>query len=53
MADLAASIHVRIIRLHTRVPVADPARVTDEMVAALKVADATTWVALHANHPAN
>jgi lysine 2,3-aminomutase len=30
--------------------VADPARISAEMVAALKVAGATTWVALHANH---
>src|SRR3954464_5504731 len=51
MADLAAIEHVRIIRLHTRIPVADPGRVDDEMVRALKVAGATTWVALHANHP--
>jgi lysine 2,3-aminomutase len=50
MADLAAVGHVRIIRLHTRVPVADPARISAEMVAALKVKGATTWVALHANH---
>jgi lysine 2,3-aminomutase len=50
MADLAVIDHVRIIRLHTRLPVADPARVSDEMVAALKVAGAATWVALHANH---
>jgi lysine 2,3-aminomutase len=50
MADLAAIDHVKIIRLHTRVPVADPARVSEEMVAALKVAGATIWVALHANH---
>jgi len=50
MTDLAAIDHVRIIRLHTRVPVADPSRVSAELVAALKVADATTWVALHANH---
>ena len=50
MADLAGIDHVKIIRLHTRVPVADPARVSDEMVAALKVTGATTWVALHANH---
>src|ERR1700736_6774377 len=50
MADLASIDHVRIIRLHTRVPVADPARVSDEMVAALRVKGATTWVALHANH---
>ena len=50
MADLAAIDHVRIIRIHTRVPVADPARISGEMIAALKVEDATTWVALHANH---
>lgn len=51
MSDLAAIDHVKIIRIHTRVPVADPSRVTDETVAALKVSGATTWVALHANHP--
>lgn len=51
MTDLAAIDHVKIIRIHTRVPVADPARVTDETVDALKVTGATTWVALHANHP--
>jgi len=50
MADLAAIDHVRIIRIHTRVPVADPARISAEMIAALKVKGATTWVALHANH---
>ena len=51
MADLGAIDHVRIIRIHTRVPIADPGRVSPEMVAALKVQDATTWVAIHANHP--
>ena len=50
MADLAGIDHVKIIRLHTRVPVADPARISEEMVAALKVEGATTWVAVHANH---
>jgi lysine 2,3-aminomutase len=50
MADLAAIDHVTIIRLHTRVPVADPARISRDMVAALKVEGATTWIALHANH---
>jgi lysine 2,3-aminomutase len=50
MADLAAIDHVRIIRIHTRVPVADPARITPETISALKVKGATTWVALHANH---
>ncbi|SFK03488.1 lysine-2,3-aminomutase-like protein [Bradyrhizobium sp. Gha] len=50
MADLAAIDHVKVIRLHTRVPIADPARISDEMAAALKIEGATTWVAVHANH---
>jgi lysine 2,3-aminomutase len=50
MAGLAAIDHVRIIRIHTRVPVAEPARISGEMIAALMVKGATTWVALHANH---
>ena len=50
MTDIAAIDHVKIIRLHTRVPVADPARVSDEMVSALRIEGAATWVALHANH---
>lgn len=51
MADLAGIDHVKVIRIHTRVPVADPGRVSGEMVAALKIEGATTWVAVHANHP--
>ncbi len=51
MADLDAIPHVKVVRLHTRIPVADPARVTDEMVAALRTQDSAVWVALHANHP--
>ncbi|WP_458761071.1 lysine-2,3-aminomutase-like protein [Afipia sp. TerB] len=51
VGDLAAIPHVKIIRIHTRVPVADPARITDEVVGALRAAEATTWVAIHANHP--
>jgi lysine 2,3-aminomutase len=50
MTDLAAIDHVKIIRIHTRIPVADPDRITGDMVASLKVTGATTWVALHANH---
>ena len=48
---LAAIPHVKIIRWHTRVPVVDPARITDDFVASLIVPGATTTVALHANHP--
>jgi lysine 2,3-aminomutase len=51
MRDLASIAHVKIIRIHTRIPVADATRVTDALVDALKVKGATTWVAVHANHP--
>jgi lysine 2,3-aminomutase len=50
MADLARIDHVKVIRIHSRVPVAEPQRINDKMVAALRVKGATTWVALHANH---
>ena len=51
MRDLASIPHVKIVRIHTRIPVADPVRVTGALVEALKVKGATTWVAVHANHP--
>ena len=47
---LAAIPHIKLIRWHTRVPVTDPARVNDDLVASLHAAGATTWVAVHANH---
>src|ERR1700689_1539982 len=40
MADLAAIDHIKVIRIHTRVPVADPARITPAMISALKVTGA-------------
>jgi len=49
-ARLDSISHVRVIRWHTRMPVADPERVTDELVRALK-SGTTTYVAIHANHP--
>jgi lysine 2,3-aminomutase len=48
---IAAIDHVKIIRVHTRVPAVAPERVTAAMVEALKVSGKTTYVALHANHP--
>ena len=47
---LAGTLHVKIVRWHTRVPLTDPLRVTDDLVAALHGAGATAWVAIHANH---
>jgi lysine 2,3-aminomutase len=48
---LAAIDHVKVIRAHTRVPVADPARITPALVRALKARGKATYVVLHANHP--
>src|SRR6266853_1838035 len=48
---LAAIDHVKIIRVHTRMPVVAPERITAELVPALRAPGKTTYVALHANHP--
>jgi lysine 2,3-aminomutase len=50
-ARLGAISHVKVLRWHTRVPAVEPARVTAELVAALKASAKTVYVALHANHP--
>ncbi|WP_036257294.1 lysine-2,3-aminomutase-like protein [Methylocapsa aurea] len=51
MARLKPIGHVKIIRLHTRVPALDPAAITDQHIAILRDAGKTVYVALHANHP--
>ena len=51
MKRLAEIEHVKVLRIHTRVPVAAPARVTAELVRAIKVKGKPTYVALHINHP--
>jgi lysine 2,3-aminomutase len=47
---LAAIEHVKVVRVHTRVPVVEPARVTPALVRALKGQGVATYVVLHANH---
>jgi lysine 2,3-aminomutase len=50
VSALAAIDHVKIIRVHTRVPVVAPARVTSALVRALRAAGKATYVVIHANH---
>jgi lysine 2,3-aminomutase len=50
MARLAAIDHVKVVRLHTRIPVVAPERITPALVRALRTAKAT-FIVLHANHP--
>jgi lysine 2,3-aminomutase len=47
---LSAIGHVLVLRWHTRVPVADPRRITAELVGALKAASKAIYVVLHCNH---
>ena len=50
MQALRGIDHVKIVRIHTRVPVADPARITPDFVRAMKASGKATYVALHVNH---
>jgi lysine 2,3-aminomutase len=50
MKALAAIDHVKVVRIHTRVPVAEPARITPEVVRAMKIPTKATYVAVHVNH---
>jgi len=47
---IAAVAHVKIIRVHTRIPVVSPGRVTRSLVHTLKASGKATYVVLHANH---
>ncbi|MGB7977136.1 MAG: lysine-2,3-aminomutase-like protein [Roseiarcus sp.] len=47
---LAAIDHVKVLRWHTRLPVAAPEQVTKAMARALMAEGKTTVVAVHANH---
>ncbi len=43
--------HLGVIRLHSRVPVADPERIDAALAQALATRDKAVWLAVHVNHP--
>ena len=47
---LAALPHVKVLRWHTRMPIADPERITPAIVRALKSPGIATCIGVHANH---
>ncbi len=47
---LDSMAHVQIIRIHTRVPIAAPERIGEDLIAALK-RRTPVYVVLHCNHP--
>ena len=50
MDALDAIPHVAVVRIHTRVPVATPDRITDRLLSALR-RTTPVYVVLHCNHP--
>ncbi|HEY6257389.1 MAG TPA: lysine-2,3-aminomutase-like protein [Xanthobacteraceae bacterium] len=51
MDALSLVDHVKVVRIHTRVPVAAPDLITPALARALKSSGKATYVVLHANHP--
>ena len=49
LAALNAIPHLELLRIHTRVPTADPARVTPELAASL-ASTVPLWMVVHVNH---
>ncbi len=49
VAALSCIPHIQTIRVHSRIPAADPVRVTAALAAALRT-DRAMWVVIHANH---
>jgi lysine 2,3-aminomutase len=54
MAELIAGLdsidHVAVIRIHSRVPIVEPGRVSEKLVAAMRPARASLWFGVHCNH---
>jgi lysine 2,3-aminomutase len=50
MKELSSIPHVKVVRIHTRVPVAEPRRITPDLVRALKAKGKAVYVAVHVNH---
>jgi lysine 2,3-aminomutase len=51
VVSLAAIDHVKVIRVHTRVPAVAPERISAALVRALRAREKATFVVLHVNHP--
>lgn len=51
MDRLAELDQLDVIRLHSRVPVADPGRVDGDVIAALGQSPKAVWLSIHVNHP--
>jgi lysine 2,3-aminomutase len=50
LAELDKIDHIGVIRIHSRVPVADPDRITDALCTLLKKMQKPVYIAIHINH---
>ncbi len=50
MTGLSNVEHVKIVRIHTRMPIAEPKRITRELLRAIKAKGKAVYVAIHVNH---
>jgi lysine 2,3-aminomutase len=55
MAELMTALdgiaHIGVVRVHSRVPIVDPGRIGNDLIAALKPRRASLWLGVHCNHP--
>lgn len=51
MRNLSTIAHVKVLRVHTRIPIAAPERVSAALVGALRLSKKACYVVVHANHP--
>lgn len=52
ISTLGTIAHVQVLRVHTRVPLMAPERITEAMLQALRAGPRASYVVLHCNHPA-
>jgi len=51
LAQIEQIEHLRRLRIHTRMPIVIPQRITAELVGRLKSSRLAVWLVVHANHP--
>jgi lysine 2,3-aminomutase len=50
MRKISTIDHVKVVRVHTRMPIVAPAKITSALVGALKLVSKAAYVVLHVNH---
>jgi len=52
ISELDTIAHVKVIRIHTRIPIATPERINGGLIAALKRSSKAIYISVHCNHAA-